>query len=277
MERPTALREREDGLLKIPLDVEDEASGVLVEELDQERLHGPRGFAGPDTSKDGDILRRVLEPQHDGVPAFQARPMAKGRQDPRGLPQPEAKREGLLPGGRDDARGGKREARARLASGAAVHHAGEEAEHQGRGQPPKHGCAHEPPAGEQRELAHLAQQDTGQPDEDQAKGELGPKPHVRHARSVGAPAQEPAQGPPRAAEYHAPHAETQGVAEALDPGFAEGEEHPEEPPPEAPEEPGRGSRPRWSEQRRETAWDWPSCARGPQGMEEARVVRGSCR
>ena len=84
--------------------------------------------------------------------------------------------------------------------------------------------------------------------------------------------------PPRAAEDHAPHAETQGVAEALDPGFAEGEEHPEEPPSEAPEEPGsRGSRPRWSEQRRETAWDWPSRARGPQGMEQARVVIGSYR
>jgi len=55
-----------------------EAPGVLGEELDQERLHGPRGLAGADPPKDGDILRRVLEPQHDRVPACQARPMAEG-------------------------------------------------------------------------------------------------------------------------------------------------------------------------------------------------------
>src|SRR6266849_3725145 len=99
-----------------------EAPGVLVEELDQERLHGPRGLAGADTPKDGDILRCVLEPQHDRVPARQARPMAEGSQEPGGLPQPEAKGQGLPAGGRDDARWGEREARARLASGAAFRH-----------------------------------------------------------------------------------------------------------------------------------------------------------
>src|SRR5262249_20956023 len=133
---------------------------------------------------------------------------------------------------------------------------------------------HEPLLGEQRELAHLAHRDTGQPNEAKAKGELGPEPHVRHAGGMGAPAQEPAQRPPRAAEDHAPCPETQGVAAALDPECAEGEEHPEEPPTEESEKPGVRGRPWWSEQPRETAWDWPSRARGPQGMEEAHVVRG---
>jgi hypothetical protein len=64
------------------------------------------------------------------------------------------------------------------------------------------------------------------------------------------------------------------VAEALDPEFTEGEETAEEPP-KAPEEPGRGSRPRWGGQQRATAWDWPNRARGPQGMEKARVIGGS--
>src|SRR5712691_718225 len=76
---------------------------------------------------------------------------------------------------------------------------------------------------------------TGQSDKDETKDELGSQAHCFQAGGMGAPAQEPAQSPPRAAEDHAPHAETQGVAEALDPGFAEREEHPEEP---SPEEPG---------------------------------------
>ena len=42
------------------------------------------------------------------------------------------------------------------------------------------------------------------------------------------------------------------VAEALDPEFAEGEKHPEEPLKE-PEEPGVRSRPRGGEQQRENA------------------------
>jgi len=43
----------------------------------------------------------------------------------------------------------------------------------------------------------------GSPDEDQARGEPGPEPHVRHAGGLGTPAQEAAQSPPRAAEDRA--------------------------------------------------------------------------
>src|SRR5215831_4231049 len=94
-------------------------------------------------------------------------------------------------------------------------------------------------------MAYLAEHETGQPDEDEATGTLGPQAHRLPARRVVAPAQEPAPRPPGAAEDHAPHAETQGVAKAPDPGFAEGEEYHEESAPEEPEQPGGRGASRW--------------------------------
>jgi hypothetical protein len=89
----------------------------------------------------------------------------------------------------------------------------------------------EPPPREDGEIPCLADYDTGLPDEGEAKGPLGPQAHRLSARRVVAPAQESAQGPAHATEHGAPQPETQGVTETLDPRFAEGEEHPEEPPP----------------------------------------------
>ena len=108
--------------------------------------------------------------------------------------------------------------------GEAFAHTGDKGEHQGRGQRAEQARPPEPPPRGDGEVAYLADEDTGQPDEDEAKGALRQQAQLLPTGGGVVPVRRSQRRVRNALPSTTPRRTrsetTQGVAEALDPGFA---------------------------------------------------------